>query len=234
MVEIVLDSNALFRLYGAYSPKKRIRNFEAYAKHALLLELVDQNKLKLHITPQIYSEFLNLKKKKLRSSKRFFRFINEYIERNPFTDAEYREIAQIVKMLATQEFDVPNEDSTETHKEILFPNADQGQVNHSDLKIMVQSAKINKCVITENIKDFIGYKHINLALSQFGMEYTGSVMTLEAFYQTYFPEEYKKLQQRTQIMKHQYEQQTKLQKDFKQGKIIPLHKYKLADKDHSM
>jgi len=193
MKKVVVDSNILFRLYSAYKGTN-INSIASYKALILLLNLAKEGKVKLYITPQIFNEFLNLKGKKQEAVDRFNNFIKEYITIINFSEADNLKILSLMKQLATKRVEVLNKYDNKIYSTLLFKQAENpGDRNYADLKIMTEAVMVNLPILTENMKDFSGYIHINKVLNPLGLNYSHEVMRLDTFYKEFFPAERKKL-----------------------------------------
>ncbi|MGI5842541.1 MAG: hypothetical protein ACOX6H_04565, partial [Christensenellales bacterium] len=189
MKKVVVDSNILFRLYGAYKAQN-INSISSFKSLQLLLNLSKEGKVKLYITPQIFNEFLNLKGKKPEAVARFTNFIKEYISIIKFSEAENQKILKVMKELATKRVLVPSGFNNKMQSTLLFPQAEkEGDRNYADLMIMTEAVMVNLPILTENMKDFQGYQYINKVLNPLGLNYSHEVMRLDTFYKQFFPVE---------------------------------------------
>lgn len=162
--KVILDTNVISVLYGAYIAieKKSNEQFKNFAIYKKYLELVDEGRLTIYITPQILTEFLHCKGTNPQVTERFDAFLTKYTTLIKFNKEQRQKIAKITYELGNTIFTKNNKFTNESVEFLLFNfAAKRGDRNFADATIMAESMVSGIELVTNNTKDFAKFTFVN-------------------------------------------------------------------------
>lgn len=184
-LKIICDTNILYYLYGQTLKAGRI-NYKNLSRHKKLFFLAKKGFIKIYVTPQIYKEFLTARGKSPEKIKKFNDFTKNFLTVINFSQRQDNIVARL-----THDFGRKYTTKKNSHGEAvttnLFKHAhNPNEKNYADAVILAQAAVVNLPIITNNVKDFAGYKEIGNILNKHSVRANVQVFSENEFLDEFF------------------------------------------------
>lgn len=175
-LKIVVDTCVLYTVYGAAKNKIDDKKFNKMSGAEKILFLAQKGVIEMVATPQIFKEFLCARGDK---HQRFDEFVQKYLTVLTYDKKQAHIVADMTYSFGHDRI----HKSGSNKKQPPFPKAQKpGDRNYADCTIMAEATLAGLDILTNNYKDFRGFKYLDPLVRKHGITKVPYVFTPNEFF----------------------------------------------------